>query len=405
MIDLPQDPRTMVLSPNGVHAVSWNQYHLMLWDLTTGTVAAEQVLGHAHTIYFGSFSPDGSRFAAAYSPGAMLIWNFAAEALFVTASPLNTTSLSWSPDGIRLFCVATDRQVTVLRMWDGTSGLYLGEITRTRPFRRGPFRAGKIGVYFSPDGKRFVTTDTTQARGVKLWDVSNTSALIPPLPTSTEPATIIAFSPDGSRLVSAYPDNTLRIWDTSRGVPIGEPLHGNSGKISALSFSPDGSQILSISACNGVLHAWNAETGTLIGIPLIHDISDASLIVFVPSRIVLIALRRLLVCDAAGHRLFAAPRPTFDQWAVSPDGNFIVGGERSRMRLYDGRSGVTLDDEIQLSAPLQTDVLPPYNILLFVFSTDSKLIKIVTRCTTYDSSGYDRTLVAIYWNVTSATIA
>ena len=40
-----------------------------------------------------------------------------------------------------------------------------------------------------------------------------------------------AFSPDGTRIVTASEDKTARIWDAATGKPIGEPLKGHEGAV------------------------------------------------------------------------------------------------------------------------------------------------------------------------------
>jgi len=41
----------------------------------------------------------------------------------------------------------------------------------------------------------------------------------------------VAFSPDGTRIVSGSYDTTIRIWDAVSGVPIAEPLRGCLGRV------------------------------------------------------------------------------------------------------------------------------------------------------------------------------
>ena len=52
-----------------------------------------------------------------------------------------------------------------------------------------------------------------------------------------------AFSPDGSRIVTASNDKTARVWDAATGIAIAV-LSGHEGPVWSAAFSPDGSRIV-----------------------------------------------------------------------------------------------------------------------------------------------------------------
>ncbi|KAE9390281.1 WD40 repeat-like protein, partial [Gymnopus androsaceus JB14] len=62
----------------------------------------------------------------------------------------------------------------------------------------------------------------------------------------------VAFSPDGTRIVSGSDDKTIRIWDAANGVQIGEPLEGHEYSVRSVAFSPDGTKIVSGSPDNTI---------------------------------------------------------------------------------------------------------------------------------------------------------
>ena len=70
----------------------------------------------------------------------------------------------------------------------------------------------------------------------------------------------VAFSPDGSKIVSGSADKTIRIWDASTGVEMLPPLQGHNRSIYSIAFSPDGSKIVSGSG-DKTIRVWDASTG------------------------------------------------------------------------------------------------------------------------------------------------
>ena len=62
----------------------------------------------------------------------------------------------------------------------------------------------------------------------------------PGLNTSHDGAvTSVAFSPDGSQVVSASIDTTERVWDVASGSQI-RVLTGHQGSVTSVAFSPTG---------------------------------------------------------------------------------------------------------------------------------------------------------------------
>ncbi|MBI3098725.1 MAG: protein kinase [Planctomycetes bacterium] len=71
--------------------------------------------------------------------------------------------------------------------------------------------------------------------------------------------TSVAFSPDGTRIVSGSDDNTIRLWEAATGKEVSR-LEGHTGAVSSVAFSPDGTRIVSGSWDN-TIRLWAAATG------------------------------------------------------------------------------------------------------------------------------------------------
>jgi hypothetical protein len=77
--------------------------------------------------------------------------------------------------------------------------------------------------------------------GAPLWHQSQLSA--------------VAFSPDGTLLLTGCYDHTARLWDTALKKPIGPPLL-HEGPVIAVTFSPDGRSLVTGSAQENALRRW-----------------------------------------------------------------------------------------------------------------------------------------------------
>ena len=71
-----------------------------------------------------------------------------------------------------------------------------------------------------------------------MWNVETGAAVGEPLMGNTGPISSVAFSPDGTQIVSGSEDNTIRVWNVETGAAVGEPLMGHTGPICPLHSPP-----------------------------------------------------------------------------------------------------------------------------------------------------------------------
>ena len=93
---------------------------------------------------------------------------------------------------------------------------------------------------------------------VRLWRASDGRPLAT-LRGHTAEITSLAFSPDGSRLVSGSGDSTAVIWDVRTGRRL-QTLAGHKFGVTSVSFSPDGMLVLT-SSVDGDAWLWSVKTG------------------------------------------------------------------------------------------------------------------------------------------------
>ena len=162
-------------------------------------------------------------------------------------------------------------------------------------FALGGHDDGVSSAAFSPDGSRIVTA--SRDRTARIWDAA-TAKEIAVLRGHDDVVNSAAFSPDGSRIVTASWDKTARIWDAATAKEIAV-LRGHDG-LSSAAFSRDGSRIVTASLDKNA-RIWDAATAKEIAVLRGHD-SGVMSAAFSPdgSRIVTASLDKTArVWDAA----------------------------------------------------------------------------------------------------------
>lgn len=97
-----------------------------------------------------------------------------------------------------------------------------------------------MSVAYSADGSRIVSGSWDNT--VRIWNSQNGQLVSGPF-THLDDVHSVAFSPDGTRVVSGSKDKTLRIWDAESGKTNSRPELARDVK--SVRFSPDGSHIIS----------------------------------------------------------------------------------------------------------------------------------------------------------------
>jgi WD40 repeat protein len=275
-----------------------------IWDTATRS-RRTTLAGYTSWVLKVRFSRDQQRLATSSYDGTVRVWELPdanedsqrhpKEIARFSLEATRLTSLAFSPTGDTVAATAAEISAPGRRVaatiWNLASG---GELLTLRGFES-PVTA----VAFSPDGKTITATAST---GVRTWDLSgkplntifkNTvtearaaafsrdgalaiaagaEVLIAqpgasaPRHLSSEDVDIndLAFSPDGSRLVSGNEDGTAMVWDVPSGKRLGALASGKSaGAVLAVAYSADGKTIVT-GGEDHTIRLWRADTRELL---------------------------------------------------------------------------------------------------------------------------------------------
>jgi WD40 repeat protein len=208
-----------------------------------------ELLGHTKQICSVAFSLDSRLLASASYDKTVRLWDVAGRK---AASPMHVLeghtdsvySVSFSPNGRQLASTSGDN----VRLWNLPEGAP-GPVLEHNGY--------VLCLAFSP-----VVGSNMLASGgfdgiVRLWDVSTQKVLhklqghehnvtITPFAFSPGVISSVAFSPDGSQLVSGSYDSTARLWSVASGKPL-QVLTGHSSFVLCVAFHPNGKQVASCS--------------------------------------------------------------------------------------------------------------------------------------------------------------
>jgi WD40 repeat protein len=155
-----------------------------------------------------------------------------------------TTPVAFSLDGARY--VAPSREDYALRVYDAESGAEQLQLVG--------HRFPVISVAFSPDGTRIVSG--SRDRTVRVWD-ARTGAQLVAFRGHRKRVTSVAFSRDSTLVASGggNDDGTVHVWDVGQRSLVGR-AGGHRKRITTLSFSRDGARVLSGSE-DGTTRSWS----------------------------------------------------------------------------------------------------------------------------------------------------
>jgi RNA polymerase sigma factor (sigma-70 family) len=195
--------RALAFAPDGrtlATANRWNQPEVSVWDVATGKLRRRlpaPVEGGNNTVVALAFTPDGRTLAGATHGGVVHFWDPAsgAESRPQLKLPRHCDLAVFSPDG---------RTLAVGNM-SGTISLY--ELATGKEC----LRCQGFPFCFSPDGRLLASG---RGAAIAVWDLASGEE-IGRFSGHRGDIAALAFSTDGTRLVSGSQDTTALVWDLS----------------------------------------------------------------------------------------------------------------------------------------------------------------------------------------------
>lgn len=222
-----EETHLVLFSPDGSLLLTCQGRQAQLWDAKTGQPHCVSLLrGHRRVVRAAGFSPDGSLLLTASADCTARLWSTSSgECLQVLGGHSHGLSAAaFSPSGRHMLTTSLDGTV---RVWQRQ--MLLPEVEREAEAQAAeaepnmvslaymlPAMSGVVGsAVFSPDGHKLLLASGSE--DIQLFNAASGELLLTLAGGHQDWVRTAAFSPDGSHIVSAAYDGTVRVWSLQGG--------------------------------------------------------------------------------------------------------------------------------------------------------------------------------------------
>jgi WD40 repeat protein len=239
----------IAVSRDGKRVLTGSHDHsVRIWDGDSGLELDR--FDHGARVDCLALSPDDLQALSGGSDGILRLWDLETrqEAHHFQAHANNCRRVRFLSDGRRAITCGHDRTV---RLWD---------LEAKEEIRRLEGHSDEVyGVDVTHDGRRAISTGLD--RSIRLWDLDNGSELRRMRSPTPFGFCSVRFSSDGERALSGGHDNSLRLWDLKAGIELhaGRPAPAFINA-SRMAFSQDGTRLVTCMD-NGFSTVWDVGSG------------------------------------------------------------------------------------------------------------------------------------------------
>lgn len=255
-------PRSLAFSPDGttLAAAGGNteDFAIYIWDIASGQMIGT-LGGHRGIVWGLAFSPDGQLLASVSSDGTAQIRDWRnGDILKVLNFPGQVVSVSFSPDGQSLAVGGVDAQQNQIQ----NAAIWTYSVRSWEPLLKLPEFLNIVAMAYSPDGRWLVGGGTS--RNVQVWRTSDGSSIY--TLNHAHQVSRASISADSSTVASATCETVVNdectegavwLWDLLTGRLI-RKLTGIGETVEGVAFSADGSTLLTASR-SGMLRFYSTS--------------------------------------------------------------------------------------------------------------------------------------------------
>ena len=236
----------VAISPNGSYVLTGSDDHsVRLWKIGSEAGGPRPIVlsGHEGPIRNASFNSDGT-IAMSLSDDSARLWDGRdGRSIGAPRHGKKMHAATFSVDGRRIATAADDGTV---RIWESFSGREIKSI---------PVSGEPLCLAFNDQGDRLLVG--TRQSECKCFDVDGGRQIGASLKGHDDAIVSVAFMPNGSRVITASRDSTVRLWDPVHG----EEMHvikDAKNPYYRVWVTPDSRRIFELTE-TGTVFTWDSE--------------------------------------------------------------------------------------------------------------------------------------------------